>query len=56
MTIKQLKEILSVKGINPTKLKKNEMIELIEKSSDLEIKTIEKLDISLEKSFVSIDE
>lgn len=56
MTIKQLKEILSVKGINPTKLKKNEMIELIEKSSDLEIKKIEKLDISLEKSFVSIDE
>ena len=32
MSIKQLKEILSVKGINPTKLKKNEMIELIEKS------------------------
>lgn len=56
MTIKQLKEILSVKGINPTKLKKNEMIELIEKSSDPEIKKIEKLDISLEKSFVSIDE
>ena len=33
MTIKQLKEILSVKGINANKLKKNEMIELIEKSS-----------------------
>ena len=33
MSIKQLKEILSVKGINPTKMKKNEMIELIEKSS-----------------------
>ena len=33
MNIKQLKEILSVKGINPTKMKKNEMIELIEKSS-----------------------
>ena len=58
MTIKQLKEILSVKGINPTKLKKNEMIELIEKSSDKidKIDKIEKLDISLEKSSVSIDE
>lgn len=33
MSIKQLKEILSVKGIVPTKMKKNEMIELIEKSS-----------------------
>jgi hypothetical protein len=33
MTIKQLKEILSVKGINANKLKKNEMIDLIEKSS-----------------------
>jgi len=33
MTIKQLKEILSVKGINANKMKKNEMIELIEKSS-----------------------
>ena len=33
MSIKQLKEILSVIGIVPTKMKKNEMIELIEKSS-----------------------
>jgi hypothetical protein len=33
MSIKQLKEILTVKGIVPTKMKKNEMIELIEKSS-----------------------
>ena len=33
MNIKQLKEILSVKGINANKMKKNEMIELIEKSS-----------------------
>jgi hypothetical protein len=33
MSIKQLKEILSGKGIVPTKMKKNEMIELIEKSS-----------------------
>jgi hypothetical protein len=33
MSIKQLKEILSVKGIVPTKMKKNEMIDLIEKSS-----------------------
>ena len=33
MTIKQLKDILSVKGINSGKMKKNEIIELIEKSS-----------------------
>ena len=33
MTIKQLKEILSVKGINANKLKKVEMIDLIEKST-----------------------
>jgi hypothetical protein len=33
MSIKQLKEILSGKGIVPTKMKKNEMIDLIEKSS-----------------------
>ena len=33
MTIKQLKDILSVKGINTGKLKKNEIIDLIEKSS-----------------------
>jgi hypothetical protein len=33
MTIKQLKELLSEKGINPSKMKKNEMIDLIEKSS-----------------------
>lgn len=34
MTIKQLKEILSVKGINANKLKKVEMIDLIEKSTN----------------------
>jgi regulator of replication initiation timing len=58
MTIKQLKEILSVKGINPTKLKKNEMIELIEKSSNQidKVEKIDKLDISIEKSFINIDE
>ena len=35
MTIKQLKDVLSTKGINinSNKMKKNEMIELIEKSS-----------------------
>ena len=35
MTIKQLKDVLSTKGINinNNKMKKNEMIELIEKSS-----------------------
>jgi hypothetical protein len=33
LTIKQLKELLSEKGINATKMKKNEMIDLIEKSS-----------------------
>ena len=32
MNIKQLKEILTTKGINSGKLKKNEMIDLIEKS------------------------
>ena len=31
MNIKQLKEILTTKGINSGKLKKNEMIDLIEK-------------------------
>jgi hypothetical protein len=35
MTIKQLKEILSVKGINANKLKKVEMIDLIEKSTEM---------------------
>ena len=58
LTIKQLKELLSEKGINATKMKKNEMIELIEKTLDVDdkkIDKIEKLDISLEKSFVSID-
>lgn len=47
MSIKQLKEILSVKGINPNKLKKNEMIELIEKSStsiDEPIESIESIE------------
>lgn len=44
MTIKQLKDALSVKGINANKMKKNEMIELIEKT------------IVVEKSSLSIDE
>ena len=43
MTIKQLKDALSVKGINANKMKKNEMIELIEKTI-------------VEKSHLSIDE
>jgi hypothetical protein len=43
MTIKQLKDALSVKGINANKMKKNEMIELIEKTI-------------VEKSPLSIDE
>ena len=45
MTIKQLKDALSVKGINANKMKKNEMIELIEKTK-----------IVVEKSPLSIDE
>ena len=45
MTIKQLKDALSVKGINANKMKKNEMIELIEKTQ-----------IVVEKSSLSIDE
>ena len=45
MTIKQLKDALSVKGINANKMKKNEMIELIEKTQ-----------IIVEKSPLSIDE
>ena len=45
MTIKQLKDALSVKGINANKMKKNEMIELIEKTQ-----------IVVEKSPLSIDE
>ena len=45
MTIKQLKDALSEKGINANKMKKNEMIELIEKAQ-----------IIVEKSSVTIDE
>ena len=33
MNMKQLKDILTSKGINPGKMKKNEIIDLIEKSS-----------------------
>ena len=48
MNIKQLKEILSVKGINVNKMKKNDMIELIEKTIE---KSIDKsLDKSLDKN------
>jgi hypothetical protein len=59
--MKQLKDILTSKGINPGKMKKNEIIELIESSdkpdkidkSDNDI--FDKMDLSIELSSTTID-
>lgn len=59
MNMKQLKDILTSKGINPGKMKKNEIIELIESSiieSDKDDKdAFDKIDFSIELSSTTID-
>jgi hypothetical protein len=57
MNMKQLKDILTSKGINPGKMKKNEIIELIE-SSDKDNSNSDSdkiIDLSIELSSTTID-
>jgi hypothetical protein len=45
MTIKQLKDILTSKGLNGNKMKKNEMIQMIEGKSSININELEELNL-----------